>query len=79
LGVPHPLLFPLRFRPPGFPLPLPRGQVLPEHSALLRRPLAVAGGLQEGGQGLPGQGVGDPAREQPGHQPDHTIRLVRMP
>lgn len=28
--------------------------------------------------GLPGQGVRDQAREQPGHQPHHPVRLVRL-
>lgn len=28
--------------------------------------------------GLPGQGVSDPAREQPGHQPHHPVCLVRL-
>lgn len=28
--------------------------------------------------GLPGQGVRDQAREQPGHQPHYPVRLVRM-
>lgn len=28
--------------------------------------------------GLPGQGVSDQAREQPGHQPHHPVCLVRL-